>query len=258
MPITAVEWYDPDPDLKNLYQGDILDGIPLVYAPAQHIRWVLLRPLPTGPLEDARAGLPRSFKAFLDGQLPSAWNRQDGELAMASAVAYRVIVLSRSCNLDWKKNIQVAPVFSVEGLEAAALESLRENDNQFSFYLPADGVGMPESYADLTRMQTVHVSYLKRTDHLVRRLTSRAQIALQELLSEYYAKPFGFNVTDPVPQKALYRCANCFLHAEQACPMVEIDINQDFPPCATCQEKALWVKVPRDEPRPEGEGAVVA
>jgi hypothetical protein len=247
MPITAGEWYDRDPDIKNLDQGDVMDGIPLVYAPPPHVRWVLLRPLPQGSLEDARGGLPRSFRANVDGGLPTAWNRQDGELVMASAVAYRVIILSRGCNLDWKKQIQVAPVYAIEtGMRAEDLECLRANRNAFSFYLPPDGTDLPESYADLSLKATVHISYLRRTDALVRRLTSLARTALQEVLAEYYAKPFGFKTSDEVPQKALYRCGNCFFSGTGAVPVSEIDAIGNFPSCPACGTDALWLKVPRE------------
>jgi len=249
MPITAAEWYDRDPDLRNLDQGDVLDGIPLVYTQGKHVRWVLLRPLPAGPLEDARGGLPRKFHANIDAGLPTAWNRPDGELVMASAAVYKVLILSRGCNLDWKKQIQVAPIFPVAGLAEESLASLRNNDNAFSFYLPPDGDDMPESYADLSLKATVHVSYLKRTDYLVRRLTSRARVALQDVLSEYYARPFGFNRTDEVPQRAFYRCANCFFAGTLDCPIREIDLGGTFPQCPSCHDDALWVTVPRDLPR---------
>ncbi len=245
MPINAADWYDPDPDLRNLYQGDVVDGVPLVFTPAASVRWVLLRPLPQGPIEGARAGLPRRFIAKLDGDLPTAWDRPDGELVMAGAAAYRVMILSRSCNLDWKKQIQVAPVFPIEGIEGLALDSLRENDNPFSFYLPPDGENLSEGYADLSQIATVHVSYLRRTDKLVKRLTSRATLALQDVLAEYYAKPFGSNVEDEVPQKALYRCGNCFFEARENVPVIEIDVGGNFPPCRWCADKALWLKVPR-------------
>ena len=208
---------------------------------------MLLRPLPQGALESARGGLPRKFVANVDGALPSAWNRAEGELVMGTASVWRAMILSRSCNLDWKKQIQVAPVFRVEGLEPDALEALRENDNKFSFYLPSDGDDMEESYADLSLKGTVHVSYLRRTDFLIRRLTSRATLALQEVLAEYYSKPFGFNIDDPVPQRARYRCANCFFGAEANCAIVEIEAGDNFPKCDVCGVKALWVKVPRDD-----------
>ncbi|HWZ82848.1 MAG TPA: hypothetical protein VNW47_09500 [Terriglobales bacterium] len=253
MPITAAEWYDRDPDLRNLEQGDVLDGIPIVYTPAQNVRWVLLRPLPKGPLENARGGLPRTFHANVDGGLPTAWNRQDGELVMGSASVYRVVILSRSCNLDWKKHIQVAPVYPVEGVDDISLRCLRDNNNAFSFYLPPDGDDMPEGYADLSQVSTVHVSYLRRTDHLVRRLTGRARTALQDVVAEYYAKPFGFNTDDAVPQRALYRCANCFFEGVPDCVAREIEMGANFPPCPLCNNDALWVKVPRDLPRLTGE-----
>jgi|SRR5271155_5061492 len=245
MPISAADWYDPDPDLRNLYQGDVVDGVPLVFTPALSVRWVLLRPLPQGPIEGARAGLPRSFRAFLDGGLPSAWERPDGELIMVAGAAYRVMILSRSCNLDWKKQIQVAPVYPMEGIEGLALDSLRENDNPFSFYLPPDGENISEGYADLSQVATVHVSYLQRTDKLVKRLTSLATQALQDILAEYYAKPFGCTIKDEVPQKALYRCGNCFFGGGENVPVLEIEVGANFPPCQWCGEDVLWLKVPR-------------
>lgn len=246
MPITAVEWYDHDPDIKNLDQGDVMDGVPLLFAPPPHVRWVLLRPLPQGPLEGARGGLPRKFVANVDGALPTAWNREDGELVMASAAAYRIIILSRGCNLDWKKQIQVAPVYRVEaGMKEQDLACLRANQNAFSFYLPPDGEGLNESYADLSLKTTVHISYLRRTDALVRRLTCLARTALQEVLSEYYAKPFGFNTNDPVPQNALYRCGSCFFSGAIDVPICDIYTGGNFPPCRICGDKALWLKVPR-------------
>lgn len=245
MPITAAEWYDHDPDRRNLDQGDVLDGIPLVFAPPQNVRWVLLRPLPQGPIEDARGGLPRKFHANVDGALPTAWNRPDGELIMASAAVYRVMILSRGCNLDWKKQIQVAPVYKVEpDMGEDNLTTLRANKNAFSFYLPPDGEDMPESYADISLKATVHISYLRRTDHLIRRLTTLARTAVQEVLSEYYAKPFGFNIRDAVPQTAHYRCGNCFFSGTLEVPIRQIENVGNFPPCETCADNALWLKVP--------------
>jgi hypothetical protein len=247
MPINAADWYDPDPDLRNLYQGDVLDGVPLVFTPAANVRWVLLRPLPQGPIEGARAGLPRRFIANVDGGLPTAWERPEGELVMAGAAKHRVMILSRSCNLDWKKQIQVAPVYPVEGIEGLALDSLRENDNPFSFYLPAVGENMPEAYADLSQIATVHISYFRRTDALVKRLTSRATTALQEILSEYFAKPFGFTIEDDVPQTACYRCGNCFFEGYENALVIEIVAGGKFPPCRRCGGEGLWLKVPRRE-----------
>ena len=244
MPITAAEWYDPHPDLRNLYQGDILDGIPIVYTQGKSLRWVLLRPLPQGPIDDARGGLPRKYVAKAEGELPTAWTRSDGELVMAAAAVYRVMILSRSCNLAWKKQVQVAPVARTEGLTEEVLEHLRENDNADSFYLPPDGNDMPESYVNLGLKATVSASYLQRTDHLVRRLTSSATVELQNLLSEYYARPFGFNVDDEIPQSTFYRCANCFFEGAEVLPVIPIDIGTNFPPCPTCGNHALWVKVP--------------
>lgn len=248
MPITAEDWYDPVPDLKNLYQGDILDGIPVVYTQSKGKRWVLLRPLPKGPLEQAAAGLPRNFRAFPGGEPPTGWERAEGELVMARASVRRTMILSQSCDLDWRKNIQVAPVYEAEGLDGQTLENLRNNDVGYWFYLPSDGPTMPESYSDLSLKTTVPASYFRRTDYLIRRLTTRAMLELQLLLSDYYGRPFGFNTKDRVVQKALYRCANCFFSGEGPTIVItEIDVGSNFPQCPTCRN-ALWVKVPREAP----------
>jgi len=170
---------------------------------------------------------------------------------MASAAVYRVMILSRSCNLDWKKQVQVAPVDPTEGLDSKALACLRENDDDQSFFLPSDPPHLPESYVDLGRITTVSVSYVRRMDNLVRRLSSRATTELQNSLSEFYARPYGFNVKDCVPQTAKYRCSGCFLTGQLIVPVVQISKGLDckFPECAKCGNDALWVKI--QEPKQE-------
>lgn len=245
MPITASEWYDNDPDPKNLHQGDVLDGVPIVFTQKKGMRWVLLRPLPTGPLEGARSGLPRRFVANADGELPTAWAREDGELVMAAAAVYRIIILSRSCNLDWKKQVQVAPVYPVHGLGETQLATLRENDDESSFYLPGDGEDMVESYADLGLIATVSISYLARTDNLKRRLSPQAMVELQNSLASYYARAFGFDIRDNIPQEGTYRCTNCFFTGEPKVPLQRLNtVGQKFPECPACKADALWVKIP--------------
>jgi hypothetical protein len=251
MIIDAADWYDHDPELKNPYQGDVLDGVPLVFPQGKNLRWVLLRPLPEGKMENARSGLPRKYHANIEGELPTAWARPEGELVMAAAAVYRIMILSRSCNLDWKKQVQVAPVYQTEGLPFESLAGLRENDDDQSFFLPFDTPDMPESYVDLGHITTVSVSYIRRMDKLVRRLSSRATIELQNSLSEFYARPYGFNVKDGVPQTAKYRCAGCFMSGQPTVPVVQISTGQDrkFPECAKCGNDALWVKI--QEPKQE-------
>jgi hypothetical protein len=245
---TADDWYDRNPDVKQLFQGDILDDIPFVLSPPKSKRWVLLRPLPQGPIEQSFGGLPRSFRADVDRGYPTAWTRPDGELVMANAYPQRVMILSQSCNIDWRKHVQVCPVYPAVGLGAADLEHLRANDVGYWFYLPEDGARppyiheIPESYGDLSLATTVSSSYL-RPDALLRRLTSLATFEFQNSLSDYFARPFGFNVHDQVKQKAIYRCVTCFVERRLDIAPIEIDVGGTFPGCKACGDKALWIKV---------------
>src|SRR5437660_12268460 len=88
------------------------------------------------------------------------------------------------------------------------LSELRANDIGSWFHLPVAN-DFEESYADLTHITAVSSSYF-RPDFLVKRLSALARIELQNALSSFYARPFGFNTRDKVPQAALYACASCF------------------------------------------------
>jgi hypothetical protein len=246
--MTADDWYDRSPDVRQLYQGDIIDGVPLVISPPKSKRWVLLRPLPTGPVESAFAGLPRSFRANVDSGFPSAWSRTEGELVMTNAYVQPTMILSQSCNIDWRKHVQICPVYRATEVRPADLNNLRANDIGYWFYLPSDGPHEPtnaafeECYADVSLATTVSASYL-RPDALIRRLTSRAMFELQNSLADYFARPFGFNTNDEVKQKAVYRCVACFLDGKIVIPIKEIDVGGQFPPCPTCGTSALWIKI---------------
>lgn len=234
-------WYDSDPDALELLQGDVVESIPVVFGPPTTKRWIILRPTPAGtPIEQAESGLPRMFRADVAEKYSSAWSKPD-ELVLAWARVSRIMIVSQSCDLDWRKNVQVAPVESASAISGETLVQLRSNNVGYWFYLPAaENIG--ECYADLSRITSVHATYF-RPDALVKRLTSSARIELQNCLADFYGRAFGFNITDRVPQNAEYRCIRCFSRGAEA-PQQTLTVEiGNFPPCAKCGDQGLWIKI---------------
>jgi hypothetical protein len=242
MPIDASRWYDSNPDTQNLYQGDIIEGVPVVITPPKGIRWVILRPRLSGLPEHTPGGLPKNLRADVDSAFSSAWQSPDGELVLAHASIEKVMIITQSCDLDWKKNVQVVPVFPIASAPPLKVEDIRANRVGTWFYLPADGK-FGESFADLSRVTTVSTSYF-RPDYLVKRLSSVAMLDLQNTLSDYYARPFGFNIRDEVPQETLYACANCFFTGQESRQTIRPPVGCKFPSCKQCGNDALWIKLP--------------
>ena len=213
MPLQAADWYDNSPDVSQLLQGDVLDGVPVVFGPPVTKRWIILRPTPQGtPIEQAESGLPKTFRADVAEKFSSAWQKTE-ELVLARASVSRIMIVSQSCDVEWRKHVQVAPVEQIAVMQADTLEHLRDNDVGYWFYLPAWN-GLPESYADLSRTTAVHASYF-RADALTHRLTSLARVELQKSLADLYGRPFGFNTRDAVPQTAEYGCMELLCHGSR-------------------------------------------
>lgn len=240
--MTSAELYDQNPDGKLFAQGDVVDGVPFVWTPPKSRRWVLLRPLPTQPVTAPIGGLPRKFNAFLDGELQTAWNRPDGELIMAPGYARPAIILSQSCDLDHRKSVHIAPVLPItEVANDRTKENIRAGEVGYYYYLPPTGT-FPESFADLTHITTIDPTYL-RIDQLLIRLSAVGLTDFMNFLSDYFAKPFGFNTRDTVPQTSSYRCARCFFSGGATIQQLEMKENEPFSSCPSCGTNALWVKV---------------
>jgi hypothetical protein len=242
MVLPASQLYDSSPVGKFLAQGDVLDGLPFVYTPPKHRRWVLLRPLPKEPIDRPIGGLPRNFKAFLDGELLTAWDRPDGELIMAAGYSGLCMILSQSCDLDFRKNVQIAPVMAATEIQnEKTLENLRSGNIGYYYYLPPTA-DLAESFADFTHITSIDPSYI-RIDHVKARLSDRGNLDFMIALSDYFAKPFGWNTRDSVLQAGNYRCAHCFYTAA-ALVQESIEAGSNFPACKQCGDQVLWVKVP--------------
>jgi len=173
-------------------------------------------------------------------ELTDAWGL-DYELVLARATKTMIMLVTQTCDIDRRKWLQVAPVFKANLLGEDKRESLRTNEINYLFYLPAAPPLLPdENYADFSRITSVHNSYFREARPL-KRLKSRATLELQAQLAKYHGRPFGFSVRDTVPQRAEYICINCFLEAGQLQKVI-MERNARFADCPGCLDSALWTK----------------
>jgi hypothetical protein len=137
MTIDAADWYDSDPDSTGFFQGDILEGVPVVFMPpAGSGKWVLLRPSYPVTLEQALAGnTPKSFRPYVAGTGPEEWKTPD-ELVLAKATRRTVMVITQTCDLERRNSVQVAPVYPARSLSQSKQASLEKNEVNYLFYLP--------------------------------------------------------------------------------------------------------------------------
>jgi|SRR5579863_7890698 len=243
MTIDADRWYDPNPDPTGFFQGDILDGVPVVFMPtAGSGKWVLLRPSFPVTLDQALVGnTPKSFRPYVAGTAPDEWKTPD-ELVLAKAFKRAILVITQTCDLERRNFVQVAPVYAVSTLSESKQGSVETNEVNYLFYLPASEPGISEkSFADLSQIVSVHNSYLKEAK-LAKRLSNEARARLQTHLARLHGRPFGFAPTDKLSQVGEYLCLGCFLTAAAVEKRTLTVLGDPFGDCNSCGSKALWVK----------------
>jgi hypothetical protein len=160
-------WYDNDPDLSQLYQGDVLRDIPFPSWPtilaASHIeKMPILRVFESGrrtPKQIDR--LPNYLESQARSQVQDAFNNlEKREYVMAECRLRNVMILTRGCQLDHteRKYVVVAPVTAFGDLQPDQqrediLAATRARMVPNRFYLPAAG-DLRDSFADFFRMTT--------------------------------------------------------------------------------------------------------
>ncbi len=245
MPADEASWYDANPDRTSLYQGDVLDNIPLVFIPPKISKWIILRPSLKGAatVDDVLGGqIPKWFQANVEGQIKDVWQHGDGEeYVAAKAKKMRVLLVTQSCDLAQRSNYQVAPVFPVTKLPVAKLDNLRANEFIYLFYLPARPPAIAEdSFADLSQITGIPRAYF-RADSAIARLNQATTRALQAQIAEFYGRPFGFNTRDRAPHTAEYACSRCF-HQHFRLQKKPVNKESNFPECELCND-GLWVRI---------------
>jgi hypothetical protein len=241
MTIDAADWYDSNPDLTSLFQGDILQDVPVVFMPpAGSGKWILLRPSLPVTLEQALAGnTPKIFRPFVAGSAPEEWNTPD-ELVLAKATRRSIIIITQTCDLERRNFVQVAPVYPARNLGESKQASLQKNEINYLFFLPMEDLVPENSFADLSQITSVHKSYLSQ-GNLQKRLSNEGRARLQTHLSNLHGRPFGFSVADVVPEEGDYLCLRCFLTLAIVERKIMIS-GVAFGNCSACATSALWIK----------------
>jgi hypothetical protein len=263
--ITAEHWYEPNPELENYYQSDILSGIPFPTLPtflpaAKQDAWGILRPRPNRsrpdnrPMGEVLRNLPNELIGRAAKDVVDAWTDQDGEHVIAHCRKRRVMLVSRSCDVDKlsRKHFLVAPTVAFADLQVAQrtdekLRDLRANEIFHWFYLPAKEPDLPEGYADLSQIVPLHRTFFSvdvLRNCLIARLSALGTAAIQTALSNFYGTQFGFSGRDKCAQTGRYACSACF-YSGQPHPQVQ-NVNEGaiFGNCTVCGEGAIWVKLP--------------
>src|SRR6266478_6081164 len=247
MPVDVLLMYDSDPDKTSLYQGDVLDDIPLIFIPDKISKWLILRPDPKNPMTDVDEVLggrvPKWFRAQAEGSAKDAWtfgNKE--EFVAAKARKMRVVIVTQTCDLVQRSKYQVATVYSANALSPKDKENLLLNEFYYMFSLPASPPVIPEdSYVDLSEIQSVPRTYFK-PDAVVQRFSEATRVQFQAQVAEYYGRPFGFNVRDPSPHTADFACVRCF-YDHYRLGKKSVAKGSRFPECDKCGDGGLWVRI---------------
>lgn len=249
MPISAKDWYEPNPDFSSFYQGDIVRDVPVLFLPDKISKWLLLRPSLQGAkyIDDVLRGeICKWFQAFPEGQLADRWQYgKREEYAAAKAHLINVIILTQSCDLEQRNYYQIAPIYPETEQKESALARLRQNDLNYTFFLPAFAPHIPEnSYADLAHTTLIPKAYFPRDtvwDVLGARLTELARTALQEQLANYFGRPFGFGERDKARETAEYACISCFYKFGTSVKK-RFERDTHFTKCDSC-DAARWLRI---------------
>jgi hypothetical protein len=261
--ITAEQWYDPDPEKKNYYQGDVLSKIPFfqlpTFSPAgRQDAWGILRPRINRNRPDTRSSnevlrnLPNELIGRAAKDLTDAWESPDGEHIIAHSIKMNVMLISRSCDIDkpMRKHFLVSPVIAFQTLKEEQktdekLNRIRKAEILHWFYLPGKE-GLPESYADLSQMVPLHRSFFEEKllqTSLLTRLSALGTSCLQIALSDFYGTKFGFSPQDLCPQDGRYACSTCFYSGFPTAVSKDVSKGSTFDDCPNCKSESTWVKV---------------
>ena len=251
MPITAAEWYEPNPDLTCFFQGDIVIDVPVIFLPDKISQWFLLRPSLQGAklLDDVLGGeICKWFEAFPEGTgtLPDKWKHgRREEFVAAKACMMNVAIVTQSCDIVNRSYYQVAPIYPETAQPENRRQQLRENGLQFAFYLPALSPSIPaNSYVDLSHTTIVPKRYFpkdKVRSKLAARLTALSMTKLQEQIAEYFGRPFGFSGRDKARVAAEYACIACFYTRAQITKK-RFDADTTFTKCEVCGHER-WLRI---------------
>lgn len=238
------DFYDTAPlEPNQLYQGEILIDVPILYMPKES-RWLLLRVARTGRrvLEALENGtVPGTVRVLDSNQSKELWYADGlGDYAMALLDKRPVLVLSQTCDIQNKDFIQIAPILPAslpgEEISAEELDTLTSGQIINAFWLkPHPPDILTHSFADFTLIQAVDSGYVRRIrpEQHFRLRPDRTRL-LQHRITKYFGRPNSFDSrSDHVPRAGTYMCVSCFyMHGHITA--ITLEDATSFPPCPTC------------------------
>lgn len=241
------EFYDSSPlEPDQLYQGEILVNVPILNMP-KPTRWLLLRTKSGRRVHDALANgtVPGLVNVLDSNQSGELWYSDGlGDFAMAQLDKRPVLVLSQTCDVQNKDFIQVAPILPARasGGDETDLANLKSGQILNAFWLMPYLPHIPiDSFADLTLIQAVHRSYMRRIqpDQHFRLSPGRTRL-LQQSITRYFGRPNSFNSrSDLTPKTGTYLCASCF-YFDGTVTAVNLNERDAFPECQSCG-RGNWI-----------------
>ncbi len=228
------DFYIADPPY-HLQQGDILQAVPLITAPAGLL---LLRrsgdraycyPLERGALEQVPENLVDAF----DSDRP--------EFIVVTAQRVPAVLMTPTCDLDkreiWLFSPLRAPEEHKDQIFAGKALSL------FPIYAIPEA-GISDSTIDVGDLRPVHKSLVK-SDLRIKSMSSEALLALGEMSVRAQSRVWGYAPGELVPHDGKYRCArdNAHYDLKTSSEPVELKKGGKFPECPNCSwshKSAQW------------------
>jgi hypothetical protein len=248
-PEAESDFYDAAPlEPHLLYQGEILIDVPLLVMPKDS-RWQLLRTRSGRRFEEAleNGNLGGKVEVLDSNRSEIEWYANpDGDFAAGRLSKRPVLVLSQTCDVQTKDYIQVAPIYTTPKEDS---ERIKSGQLYSAFYLEEYLPHLPESFADLERMQAVHKSYIRRpVPEIHFRLKDSHSRQLQRFLTRYFGRPNSFDAdADTVPRTGTYLCVDCFYFDGKVISISRTD-GQEFGNCPSCKG-TQWVIQGRPRPK---------
>lgn len=232
------DFYDAAPlEPHLLYQGEVLIGVPILNMPKPN-PWQLLRTKSGRRIHEAlEHGNLGGLVKVVDSNLSAEQWYADGlgDYAMAVLDKRPAIVLSQTCDIQYKAFVQVAPVFPADG-EGTYLARLKGGEIPSAFWIKEHPPEIPQdSYLDPELIQAVHKTYLRGIapgQHL--RMSAVRTRLLQRFITRYFGRPNSFDShSDKAPIAGTYLCVQCFYMDGVARP-VDLGEGAAFSACTTC------------------------
>ena len=253
--MTATTLGDPEPppfydaaplEPLLLYQGEILIDVPILAMPKPS-RWLLLRTQSGASIQQAlKAGQTPGKVLVKDSNATELeWERTlDGDHVMARLARRPALVISQTCDISNADFVSVAPIYDLLDATGDHIQLLKDGKVYKAFYLaPHEATPkLAEGYADLSLIQAVHQSYLKKIvaeRHF--RLSPISIRLLQRHITRLFGRPNCFDAdSDKAPETGIYQCVECF-YLDGIVSAREFERDHEFRRCDTCDGR-MWVR----------------